>query len=72
VGLAQNFGAVRALVTEGLQKGHMRLHAKQIVKQIQAGKYESRVLDELVKGPITYDRAVKIVTELKRTLDKEL
>ena len=27
-GLAQNFGAMRALVTEGIQKGHMKLHAR--------------------------------------------
>ena len=30
VGLAQNFAAMRALVTEGLCRGHMRLHAKNI------------------------------------------
>jgi hydroxymethylglutaryl-CoA reductase len=28
VGLAQNFGALWALVTEGIQSGHMRLHAR--------------------------------------------
>ena len=28
VGLAQNFAAMRALVTEGIQKGHMKLHAR--------------------------------------------
>ena len=28
VGLAQNFAALRVLVTEGIQKGHMSLHAK--------------------------------------------
>ena len=27
-GLAQNFAAMRALVTEGIQKGHMKLHAR--------------------------------------------
>jgi hydroxymethylglutaryl-CoA reductase len=35
VGLAQNFAAMRALVTEGLCRGHMRLHAKNIA--ISAG-----------------------------------
>jgi len=30
VGLAQNFAAMRALATEGIQKGHMRLHSKNI------------------------------------------
>lgn len=32
LGLAQNFAALRALVSEGIQKGHMKLHAKNIVK----------------------------------------
>jgi len=27
-GLAQNFAAMRALTTEGIQKGHMKLHAR--------------------------------------------
>jgi hydroxymethylglutaryl-CoA reductase len=65
VGLAQNFAAVRALATEGIQKGHMRLHAKQIVKQIGAGENEGKVLEELLKGPITFDRATKILEDLK-------
>lgn len=30
VGLAQNFAAIRALATEGIQHGHMRMHAKQL------------------------------------------
>ena len=29
VGLAQNLAALRALATEGIQRGHMRLHARQ-------------------------------------------
>lgn len=32
VGLAQNLAALRALVTEGIQKGHMRLHARRLGK----------------------------------------
>jgi hydroxymethylglutaryl-CoA reductase len=66
VGLAQNFGALNALTKEGIQKGHMKLHAKQLVKQIGAGEYEERVLEELVKGPVTVDRATKILEELKK------
>ena len=31
VGLAQNFGALKALATEGIQRGHMSLHARQAV-----------------------------------------
>jgi hydroxymethylglutaryl-CoA reductase len=66
VGVAQNFGAIRALTTEGIQKGHMRLHAKQIVKQIDAGIYEERLLEELLKGQITFDRATRLLSKLRK------
>ncbi|KAA9152775.1 hydroxymethylglutaryl-CoA reductase, degradative [Amycolatopsis acidicola] len=36
VGLAQNFGAVRALATEGIQRGHMSLHARNIAATVGA------------------------------------
>lgn len=36
VGLAQNFGAVKSLVTTGIQKGHMKLHLLNIFKQLDA------------------------------------
>ena len=41
VGLAQNLGALRALATEGIQKGHMALHARQIA--ISVGATEAQV-----------------------------
>jgi hydroxymethylglutaryl-CoA reductase len=41
VGLAQNLGALRALATEGIQRGHMTLHARQIA--IAAGAKENQV-----------------------------
>ncbi len=45
VGLAQNFAALRALATSGIQKGHMRLHARSIATA--AGTLDQR-LDEVV------------------------
>jgi hypothetical protein len=45
----------------------MQLHAKQIVKQINAGKYEKRLLEKLLQGPITFDRATRILAKLKKT-----
>ena len=45
VGLAQNFSALYALTTVGIQKGHMRLHAKNIA--LMAGA-ETREVDTLV------------------------
>ncbi len=36
VGLAQNFGAIKSLVTTGIQKGHMKLHLLNILNQLDA------------------------------------
>ncbi|MCO4753177.1 MAG: hydroxymethylglutaryl-CoA reductase, degradative [Bacteriovoracaceae bacterium] len=38
VGLAQNFGAVRSLVTTGIQKGHMKMHLLNILNQLEANE----------------------------------
>ena len=40
VGLAQNFGAVRSLVTSGIQKGHMKMHLLNILNQFEASAEE--------------------------------
>ena len=46
VGLAQNMGALRALSTEGIQKGHMRMHARNIANQVGASPQERILLVE--------------------------
>jgi hydroxymethylglutaryl-CoA reductase len=45
-GLAQNFGALRALVTTGIQKGHMKMHLFNILNQLEATEKERK---EIVK-----------------------
>jgi hydroxymethylglutaryl-CoA reductase len=45
VGLAQNFAALRALVTEGIQRGHMELHAKNFT--LQAGVPSEKIQEAL-------------------------
>ncbi|MBS3816568.1 MAG: hydroxymethylglutaryl-CoA reductase, degradative [Candidatus Thermoplasmatota archaeon] len=67
VGLAQNFGALRALASEGIQKGHMKLHAKNVA--VQAGVGEESV-DEVAQkmvdeGSIRVDRAKEIAEDLE-------
>jgi len=53
VGLAQNFAAIRALATEGIQKGHMTLHARSVVTAAGASpKVFDEVLDRLVQSGI--------------------
>ncbi|BDR56789.1 hydroxymethylglutaryl-CoA reductase, degradative [Xylocopilactobacillus apis] len=50
VGLASNFSALYALVTDGIQKGHMRLQAKSIAKSVGVRDQDlSSVVDEMVK-----------------------
>lgn len=66
VGLAQNFAAIRALATEGIQKGHMTLHARSVVTA--AGSPQEifdEVLDRLIlSGEIKVWKAQEIVAEL--------
>lgn len=40
VGLAQNFAAVKSLVTTGIQQGHMKMHLMNILNQLQASDSE--------------------------------
>lgn len=50
VGLAQNFAALRAIVSEGIQKGHMGLHARQLAVQVGATEEETSVLIQKLKA----------------------
>lgn len=63
VGLAQNLGAQRALATEGIQAGHMALHARQLaVTAGAAGELVDQVTQQLVEeGNIRLARAKEIV-----------
>lgn len=63
VGLAQNLAAIRALATEGIQRGHMSLHARQVaVAAGAAGDEVDRVSAQLVaEGQIRVERAKEIL-----------
>jgi hydroxymethylglutaryl-CoA reductase len=65
VGLAQNLAAIRALATEGIQRGHMGLHARQVA--IAAGA-EGEQIDALAKQlvkekTVRIDRAEQLLKE---------
>ena len=66
VGLAQNLAAIRALVTEGIQRGHMKLHAKNLAIMAGAtGELIDKVAEEMVKeGRVRFDRAKELVEKL--------
>jgi hydroxymethylglutaryl-CoA reductase len=66
VGLAQNLAALKALVTEGIQRGHMRLHARNVAAMAGAtGDLIDKVADAMVKEKkVRIDRAKEILEEL--------
>ncbi len=63
VGLAQNLAAMRALVTDGIQHGHMALHARQIAIAAGAqGTTVDRIAQQLVQeGQIRVERAQELL-----------
>ena len=65
VGLAQNLAALRALATEGIQRGHMSLHARQVAIAAGAqGEMINRLAERLVaEKTVRIDRAEAILRE---------
>ncbi len=65
VGLAQNLAALRALATEGIQRGHMRLHARQVALSAGAnGDQAEWLADRLIQEKnIRIERAREILSE---------
>ena len=63
VGLAQNLAALRALATEGIQRGHMSLHARQVAVAAGAeGMEVDRIAAKMVQeGRIRVERAVELL-----------
>jgi hydroxymethylglutaryl-CoA reductase len=66
VGLAQNLAALRALATEGIQRGHMALHARQVATSAGAvGEMVDKVAARMVQeGLVRLDRAQELLQEL--------
>ncbi|MCJ7753713.1 MAG: hydroxymethylglutaryl-CoA reductase, degradative, partial [Thermoanaerobaculales bacterium] len=67
VGLAQNFAALRALATEGIQQGHMTLHARSVVSAAGAPpELFDTVVERVVKsGEIKVWKARELIEEVK-------
>lgn len=64
VGLAQNLAAIKALATHGIQRGHMRLHARQVALAAGAAEAQAQLIaDQLVaEGNIRVERARELIT----------
>jgi hydroxymethylglutaryl-CoA reductase len=69
VGLAQNLAALRALATEGIQRGHMGLHARQVAIAAGAsGELIEKLASQMVaEKTVRIDRAKEILAGWKKT-----
>ena len=66
-GLAQNFAAVRSLVTTGIQEGHMKMHLLNILNQLGASETEKKTLIEhFKKNAATHNAVVEAFEKLRK------
>ena len=65
-GLAQNYSAIRALATEGIQKGHMRLHARNLVAAAGATPEQiDKIVQKMIEEKkISLDRAKELLEQI--------
>jgi len=64
-GLAQNFAALRALTTTGIQKGHMKMHLTNIIKQLGASEEEkSFLINYFENKTVTHNAVVEAYNKL--------
>lgn len=63
VGLAQNFAAVRSLITTGIQYGHMKMHLMNILNHLKASEKETQKAKEHFQDKIVSFRAVRVFLE---------
>jgi len=65
-GLAQNFSAVRSLITSGIQKGHMKMHLLNILNQLEATDEEKKQIVEYFKDKVvSFSAAVEIFSQVR-------
>ena len=66
-GLAQNFGALRSLITTGIQEGHMKMHLMNILNQFEATNSEKDQLIEHFKTQtVSHSAVVDALNNLRR------
>tara|TARA_R110000868_G_scaffold80081_3_gene227648 strand:+ start:6407 stop:7732 length:1326 start_codon:yes stop_codon:yes gene_type:complete len=69
-GLAQNFAAVRSLVTTGIQEGHMKMHLMNILNQLGANNIEKEVLiNHFKKNTVTHSAVLTEFEKLHKSND---
>lgn len=65
-GLAQNFAAIRSLVTTGIQKGHMKMHLMNILNQMHASKEEKeKAMVYFINNTVSYNAVVEFLEKVR-------
>ncbi len=66
-GLAQNFAALRSLITTGIQQGHMKMHLMNILNQFEANVSEKeRLVEHFKTNVVTHSAVVEAIENLRR------
>lgn len=66
-GLAQNFAALRALTTKGIQHGHMKMHLQNILNQFNASKAEKKVVEKHFEtATVSHAAVVEKLEEIRK------
>ncbi|MFD1314929.1 hydroxymethylglutaryl-CoA reductase, degradative [Namhaeicola litoreus] len=65
-GLAQNFAAIKALTTTGIQEGHMKMHLNNILNQLEANVHEKKILVDQFRGKtVSYNEVANALHKLR-------
>lgn len=72
-GLAQNFSAIRSLITSGIQKGHMKMHLLNILNQLEATDIEKAKIVEYFKDHVvSHSEAVRVFCKMRGISQEQL
>ena len=67
LGLANNFAAIRSLVTKGIQIGHMKMHLMNILNHFEATKAEKeKAIEYFVENKVSFSNVSKFMKDLRR------
>jgi hydroxymethylglutaryl-CoA reductase len=70
-GMASNFSAIRALITGGIQKGHMKLHLSNVLNQFHASNTEKlAAMEYFNKRAVSFSAVEDFLTKLRTNLEK--
>ena len=70
-GMASNFSAIRALITGGIQKGHMKLHLSNVLNQFHASNSEKvAAMDFFSRQAVSFSAVEDFLINLRTHLEK--